>query len=100
MIDLYSTNLFVDDNASSLPAFFVTIIAIFFTVMAIVFLIYDQFVKRQNKKLANMATLTTALVETLFPKNVAHRLLEDAEVQQQQQQQQQGNNYNNGDNNC
>lgn len=79
LVDLYPTQVFVDDNSSNIPVIITSIIAGLFLVMAIVFLVYDKSVENRNKKISIMANRSTALVETLFPKNVAHRLLEDAQ---------------------
>ena len=54
----------------------IVVISIFvFTVL--VFFVYDELVRRRNKKITERAEKSTAIVTALFPKNVAAQMLEE-----------------------
>ncbi|CAJ1941313.1 unnamed protein product [Cylindrotheca closterium] len=55
-----------------------TVLAIFgFT--ALVFFTYDFYVQRRNRRVTNTAARSTAIVSSLFPKNVAAQMMEEIE---------------------
>jgi hypothetical protein len=75
---VYPTDTFIHQHKlSSIPILFTIIIATFFALMVVIFLTYDHYVELQNKKVLKMALQSNAFVTSLFPSNVATRLLED-----------------------
>ncbi|CAJ1941311.1 unnamed protein product [Cylindrotheca closterium] len=79
ILTVHATNEFVERwqrNDSFTAA--VLVIAIFgFT--ALVFFTYDFYVQRRNRTVTNTAARSTAIVSSLFPKNVAAQMMDEIE---------------------
>lgn len=67
-------------NASN-PALFTSIVAALFTLTIILFLGYHRMVERRHRVVLSQALKSTAIVASLFPERVHHRLLETATKQ-------------------
>jgi class 3 adenylate cyclase/ferritin-like metal-binding protein YciE len=61
------------------PVLFAMVVVAVFSFTIIVFAVYDAMVQRRQHKVLATAQQTTAIVKSLFPKEVANRLLEEAE---------------------
>lgn len=62
-------------SKSTTAIMYTTAILLSFVVMAIIFLIYDRFVRSRNEKVVIAAARSNAIVSSLFPSNVRARLL-------------------------
>jgi hypothetical protein len=60
------------------PMRYTSVVLVVFFFTAMVFFVYDFFVQRRQDKVLLTAKRTTAIVSSLFPKNVQKRILEDA----------------------
>eukprot|EP00934_Nitzschia_sp_Nitz4_P000129 Nitzschia sp. Nitz4//scaffold16_size188269//96486//104413//NITZ4_001795-RA/size188269-snap-gene-0.143-mRNA-1//-1//CDS//3329538529//129//frame0 len=75
---LYPSKTFESKYISSKPVFLtIATVAIFFFTSG-VFLLYDFLVERRQKRVMNAAMKSTAIVTSLFPKNVRDRLFEES----------------------
>ena len=77
------TNLYMQDNESSIPIILSIVVAVIFALMAVLFLIYDRNVQRRNRKMMETAVRTGALVSSIFPTTVRERLLENGKSKQE-----------------
>ncbi|CAB9526088.1 Receptor-type guanylate cyclase gcy [Seminavis robusta] len=73
---VYPTETFEDDYTTAMPSTFAAVVVVSFITVAMVFLVYDCFVKRRNKELVRTATRTDKLVSSLFPGDIKSKLLE------------------------
>jgi class 3 adenylate cyclase len=62
------------DSQSNLPLILTGVVASTFFLMALTFVVYDNFVRRRNTKIVSAAAKTNAIVSSLFPSNVRDRL--------------------------
>jgi hypothetical protein len=84
-IEVYPSDEFYSEWDSHLPKIFASVVAATFIIMAIVFGIYDTFVRKRNQKVTKAANKTDKIVASLFPSNIRDRLLADEEDFEQQQ---------------
>lgn len=75
-IRVYPTRSFESEVESSSPVLITAAVAAIFIFTAVLFLIYNWLVERRQILVMNTAEKSTALVSSLFPKNVQDRLLE------------------------
>ena len=75
IIHIYPTDTFQDDYVTKQPIAitFAVVVAFIFTIL--MFLVYDRLVERRQKLVLAKATQSTAIVSSLFPKNVTDRLM-------------------------
>ena len=70
---VYPSQQFYDQYSTSTPLTITLVIAFVFLFAIFVFWVYNLMVEQRQKKILRKATQTTALVSTLFPKNVRDR---------------------------
>ena len=75
-LDVYSSQDFVAAYNSNLPVIFAVTVAVLFLIMAVVFFVYDRFVKYRNDKVLGVAARSNAIVSQLFPSAVRDQLFE------------------------
>lgn len=75
-IHVYPSQKFYDHYRTNLPAVITASIAAVFIFTISVFMFYDYLVERRQEVVLTKATQSTAIVSSLFPKNVRDRLLE------------------------
>lgn len=76
-LHIYPSQAFYDDYSTNNPVVVTCSVAITFVFMAAMFLLYDRLVERRQRLVMFKANQSTALVSSLFPKNVRDRLLAD-----------------------
>jgi class 3 adenylate cyclase len=69
----------MDENLSSTPRFVTLAVAMVLTFTVIMFLVFNQLVERRQRIILNKAADSTAIVSSLFPKQVRDRLLATTE---------------------
>ena len=84
-IDIYPSDELREKYETHRPLLFGGAVIMIFFSTALVFFIYDCAVERRQNEVLATATRTTAIVSSLFPKNVQARLLKDAEDQAEQE---------------
>eukprot|EP00934_Nitzschia_sp_Nitz4_P003961 Nitzschia sp. Nitz4//scaffold12_size214221//115151//118977//NITZ4_001505-RA/size214221-processed-gene-0.161-mRNA-1//-1//CDS//3329535035//3951//frame0 len=77
-LHIFATQDFEDEYLNHYPIMFALVTGSIFLLTAVVFFIYDSRVAKRQQKLMNSANRTSAIVYSLFPKNVRARLLEQA----------------------
>ncbi|CAB9497675.1 Receptor-type guanylate cyclase gcy [Seminavis robusta] len=77
---IYPTDEFKDGYTTALPATFAIVVACTFSLVAIVFFIYDSIVQRRNLELAQDAARSDKLVSSLFPGEIKDILLAQQDV--------------------
>lgn len=94
LLHVYPNDIFINDNITndSTPLIMTTIICVCFIIMIFVFCIFQKYVHYRNQKMKRITSNMQRFVESLFPSNVAHRLLQEAhqhnqEIQQSQKRQ-------------
>ena len=75
---VYPSPAFRASYETNQPAVYTSVVALAFTVTAILLIIYDRMITRRQEKTMNNAIRTGNLVASMFPENVRDRLLEDA----------------------
>jgi Adenylate and Guanylate cyclase catalytic domain len=65
----------MNDNLSSTPRFVTLAVALVLSFTVVMFLVFNQLVERRQQIILNKATDSTAIVSTLFPKQIRDRLL-------------------------
>lgn len=83
-MSVYPTDEFHSDYDSSDPIIFTVFVVLVFIFTALVFLLYDWFVSRRQKKLSLAAERTAKIVTSIFPKGVGRKMIEDAEEKERQ----------------
>jgi hypothetical protein len=78
-LSLYPSYDFREDYMTQKPTTYTASVGVLFALMATVFFLYDCLVERRQSKVLNAAEASTAIVSSLFPSQVANRLMEDAE---------------------
>ena len=77
-ISVYPSTVFAETYSTSTPAVITFAVAIIFAFAILMFIVYDRLVERRQKLVLNKAVQSTAIVSSLFPKNVRERLLQTA----------------------
>jgi hypothetical protein len=75
-ISMYPSKTFQDTYESSTPAIITFAVAIIFAFAVAMFIVYDRLVERRQKLVLHKAVQSTAIVSSLFPKNVRDRLMQ------------------------
>lgn len=81
-VKFYPSQVYVEETKSNRPLVSTAVVMIVFAFTAFMFLVYDRLVEYRQKLVLNRALQTSKIVESLFPKNVAARLLEQQEQNQ------------------
>ena len=84
-IAIYPSDELRDMYESHRPLLFACAVIMIFFSTALVFFVYDCAVERRQTEVLATANRTTAIVSSLFPKNVQARLLKDAGKQAKQE---------------
>jgi hypothetical protein len=77
-ISVHATSEYATSFETSKPLYLTLVVLTVFVFTAFVFVIYDIMVARRQKKVMRTAQKATAIVSSLFPKNVGNRLLAEA----------------------
>ncbi|GKY96213.1 hypothetical protein MPSEU_000581200 [Mayamaea pseudoterrestris] len=72
----YPTQLMLDDYRTNLPALITFAVAMVFVFTFVMFLVYDRLVERRQNLVLHRAVQTTKIVQSLFPKSVADKLMQ------------------------
>ena len=72
---VYPTKTFEKDYTTAMPETFAAVVLASFVLVALVFCVYDWFVKRRNTELVTSAARTDKLVSSLFPSAIKAELL-------------------------
>jgi hypothetical protein len=75
-LSIYPSQVFKDKYSTSTPAILTFAVAAIFTFAIIMFFVYDNLVERRQKLILSKAAQSTAIVSSLFPKNVRDRLMQ------------------------
>jgi hypothetical protein len=73
----YPTQVMLDQFRTNLPALITFAVAMVFLFTFIMFIIYDRLVERRQNLVLQRAEQTTAIVQSLFPKGVADKLIQE-----------------------
>ena len=84
-IHIYPSDIVRDTYQTSDPIIYAAVVILIFLATTMVFFIYDCAVERRQTKVLATATRTTAVISSLFPKNVKDRILQEAEEQAKQE---------------
>jgi hypothetical protein len=76
-ISVHATSEYEAVYDTNKPLYLTIIVLVVFLFTAMVFILYDFFVQRRQTKVLQTAQRTTAIVASLFPKNVARMLLDE-----------------------
>ena len=76
-IRIYPSNVYREQYRNNRPAVYTALGVIVILCTAMVFMVYDWFVKQRQRKLMASANRTNAIVNSLFPSTVRDRLFED-----------------------
>eukprot|EP00539_Tryblionella_compressa_P010393 CAMPEP_0178785130 /NCGR_PEP_ID=MMETSP0745-20121128/4619_1 /TAXON_ID=913974 /ORGANISM="Nitzschia punctata, Strain CCMP561" /LENGTH=1231 /DNA_ID=CAMNT_0020442817 /DNA_START=31 /DNA_END=3727 /DNA_ORIENTATION=+ len=74
-ISVHATSAYADAFTTQKPMYLTIVVILVFVFTALVFVLYDYFVQRRQTKVMRTAEKTTAIVSSLFPKNVRKRIL-------------------------
>jgi class 3 adenylate cyclase len=74
---VYPSLQFYDEFNTNTPILMTFAVAMVFVFTACMFLVYDRLVERRQKLVLMKATQSTAIVKSLFPKNVRDRMMEE-----------------------
>jgi Adenylate and Guanylate cyclase catalytic domain len=77
-IRFYPSQVYHDDVSTSRPVLVTCIVLAVFVFMAFMFLLYDRLVERRQNLVLNQAVQSSAIVSSLFPQNVADRLMQQS----------------------
>jgi hypothetical protein len=80
---VYPTVAFEKSHYTSKPAVYCTLVVMVFVFTTLIFMAYDYMVYRRQAKLVFTAQRTSAMVSSLFPKEVHERIMADAQAQTQ-----------------
>ncbi|KAL3910521.1 MAG: hypothetical protein SGILL_007661, partial [Bacillariaceae sp.] len=75
-ISVYPSQIFVEQYSSPLPAIVLSVIVFVFAFTILLFLFYDRLVEYRQSLVLKKAVQSTAIVSSLFPKNVRDRLIQ------------------------
>ncbi|GKZ01341.1 hypothetical protein MPSEU_001085100 [Mayamaea pseudoterrestris] len=73
----YPNQVMLDDYQTNLPALITFAVAMVFAFTFAMFLVYDKLVERRQNLVLQRAEQTTAIVQSLFPKSVADKLIQE-----------------------
>ncbi|CAB9498657.1 Receptor-type guanylate cyclase gcy [Seminavis robusta] len=76
-IDIYPSTTFYDEYNTNAPVVLTFATVAIFVFMIAIFLLYDFLVEKRQTVVLNEATQSTAIVSSLFPKNVRERLMKE-----------------------
>ena len=76
-VTIYPSDDMKNTHVSNDPVFYAIVMASVFVFCALVFIAYDLLVERRQRMVLNRAVQSTAVVSSLFPKNVRDRLMEE-----------------------
>lgn len=96
-VDLYPTSTSEESSSSSLPIILTCVIGAIFVGTTLVFLFYDYMVENRNRKVIKIASKANAFIVSLYPQNVAQRILSDKEKSSKEQTSKSKMNRSNGD---
>lgn len=74
-IKVYPSQTYYDGYGTSTPVTVTFAVAMVFVFTAIMFIFYDRLVERRQHIVLSRAVMSTAIVSSLFPKNVRDRLM-------------------------
>ena len=83
-IHVYPSQEFFDEYQTSTPFTITATMVSVFAIAILLFLLYDCLVGRRQKLVLRKATQSTAIMSSLFPKNVRDRLMEDENTSRKQ----------------
>ena len=75
-LKVYPSSTFHDGYRTNAPIIVTFAVAMVFVFTAIMFILYDRLVERRQHIVLNKAATSTAIVSSLFPKNVRDRLMQ------------------------
>ena len=78
MIRIYPSATFEDDYITNDPIIFPIVVAGIFLFTSLVFVTYDQVVELRQRRLLSKAKVSSAIVSSLFPKQVRDQLYKEA----------------------
>jgi class 3 adenylate cyclase len=81
-IEIYPSVEYRKSFDSHEPVLFASVVVAVFLFATLIFVVYDSMVRRRQHKVLATAQRTTAIVTSLFPKEVGKRILEEAEQEQ------------------
>lgn len=81
LLEVFPTELYESQFLTNGPAIYTSVIVLVFFFTAAVFILYDYTVQRRQKIILSAAQRTTAIVSSLFPKNIQQRIMQEAEDQ-------------------
>jgi class 3 adenylate cyclase len=74
---VYPSQQFHDEYNTTTPIIMTFAVAMVFVFTAVMFLMYDRLVERRQSLVLNKAAQSSAIVSSLFPKNVRDRMMQD-----------------------
>jgi len=83
-IRVYPSDTMKDDFVSSTPIYISVIAGIVLLSFAAMFLVYDKSVQRRQIMVSDDAAKSAAVVNSMFPKGITKRLMEDQHISQNQ----------------
>lgn len=78
-VHVYPSEKFEDNFTSNDPIVFPIIVAAIFLFTSLVFITYDRVVELRQRRLVSKATVSSAIVSSLFPKTVRDQLHKEKE---------------------
>jgi len=78
---VYPTRDFVKSFDKNTPEIFTAVVACTFFLVGIIFIVYDLFVERRNKKLIQNSARTNAIVTQLFPGKIRDQILQEEKLE-------------------
>ena len=82
-IRIYPSAVYRDQYRNSSPTVYTAVLVIAILSTAVVFVIYDWFVKQRQRQVVSTANRTNAIVNSLFPSSVLDRLYQDESFTQE-----------------
>jgi hypothetical protein len=77
-LSVYPTTKFLQTFKSNAPAIYAGVVAMAFLGTAFLMLVYDYMVNRRQSKTVKVAARTQAIVTSLFPKDIARQMVQEA----------------------
>jgi class 3 adenylate cyclase len=74
---VYPSQEFYDEYNTSTPIIMTFAVAMVFVFTAVMFLVYDRLVERRQRLVLRKAAQSSAIVSSLFPKNVRDRMMQE-----------------------
>jgi hypothetical protein len=82
---LYSSSEFEASRKTKIPIIVTVAVAVIFLLVAVLFMLYDKFVRKRNDVILEAASRSHAILTSLFPSNVRDRLFAEKDKQKQVQ---------------